>query len=148
MCGRITATFEFNDIKIRWNLEHDLAAFAPHFNIAPEQTTAANEQKVPVILRHENTNQCRLMKWGLIPNWATDPTMGNQMINARAESLTEEAAFKDLVEKRRCIVPADGFYEWRKEGKRKIPMWVHLKSREPFYGWTLGRMAESERETS
>ncbi|HZA57086.1 MAG TPA: SOS response-associated peptidase [Candidatus Udaeobacter sp.] len=132
MCGRITATFEFNDMKIRWNLEHDLAAFVPRFNIAPEQSTSANEQKVPVIVRHENSNHCRLMHWGLIPNWAKDPTIGNQMINARAETLTEKPAFKDLVARRRCIVPADGFYEWRKEGKRKIPMWVHLKTREPF----------------
>jgi putative SOS response-associated peptidase YedK len=72
------------------------------------------------------------MHWGLIPNWATDPTIGNQMINARAETLTEKPAFKHLVGSRRCIIPADGFYEWRKERKRKIPMWVHLKSREPF----------------
>ena len=72
------------------------------------------------------------MHWGLIPNWAKDPTIGNRMINARVESLTEKPAFRQLVQTRRCIIPADGFYEWRKEGKRKIPMWVHLKSREPF----------------
>ena len=72
------------------------------------------------------------MHWGLIPSWAKDPTIGNRMINARAETLTEEPAFKHLVGSRRCIIPADGFYEWRKEGRRKVPMWVHLKSREPF----------------
>jgi putative SOS response-associated peptidase YedK len=132
MCGRITATFEFNDIKIRWNLEHDLAEFSPRFNIAPEQSTSASGGTVPVIIRDGHTNHCRAMNWGLIPNWAKDPAIGNQMINARAETLTEKPAFKDLVARRRCIVPADGFYEWRKEGKRKIPMWVHLKSREPF----------------
>jgi putative SOS response-associated peptidase YedK len=54
------------------------------------------------------------------------------MINARAETLTEKAAFKHLVGTRRCLIPADGFYEWRKEGKRKVPMWVYLKNREPF----------------
>jgi len=54
------------------------------------------------------------------------------MINARAETLTEKGAFKNLVDTRRCLVPADGFYEWRKEGKRKVPMWFHLKSKEPF----------------
>jgi putative SOS response-associated peptidase YedK len=132
MCGRITATFDFSNIRIRWNLQNDLPSLAPRFNIAPEQTTSANEQKVPVIVRHENSNHCRLMQWGLIPNWTGDPTIGNQMINARAETLTEKPAFKHLVGSRRCIIPADGFYEWRKEGKRKIPMWVHLKTRELF----------------
>jgi putative SOS response-associated peptidase YedK len=69
---------------------------------------------------------------GLIPNWAKDPTIANQTINARADTLIEKPAFKHLVGSRRCIIPADGFYEWRKEGKRKIPMWIYLKSREPF----------------
>jgi putative SOS response-associated peptidase YedK len=72
------------------------------------------------------------MQWGLIPDWAADPSIGNRMINARAETLTELHSFKLLVDRRRCIIPADGFYEWRKEGKRKVPMWVYLKSREPF----------------
>jgi putative SOS response-associated peptidase YedK len=72
------------------------------------------------------------MHWGLIPAWAKDPSIGNQMINARAESMIEKPAFKDLVDRRRCIIPADGFYEWRKEGRRKIPMWIHLKTKESF----------------
>ena len=58
--------------------------------------------------------------------------MGQRMINARAETLLEKPSFKQLVARRRCLVPADGFYEWRREGKRKMPMWVHLKKREPF----------------
>src|SRR6476469_6098272 len=128
MCGRITATFEFSDIRVRWNLDHDLSLYTPRFNIAPEQLSPT----IPVIVRHKGGNECRLMHWGLIPSWAKDPTIGNRMINARAESLTEKPAFKHLVGSRRCIVPADGFYEWRKEGKRKVPMWVYLKSREPF----------------
>jgi putative SOS response-associated peptidase YedK len=72
------------------------------------------------------------MHWGLIPPWAADPSIGNRMINARAETLTELPSFKPLVDRRRCIIPADGFYEWRKEGRRKVTMWVYLKSREPF----------------
>jgi putative SOS response-associated peptidase YedK len=68
----------------------------------------------------------------LIPHWAADPSIGNRMINASAETLTELLSFKLLVDRRRCIIPADGFYEWRKEGRRKVPMWVHLKNREPF----------------
>ena len=72
------------------------------------------------------------MQWGLIPNWAADPSIGNRMINARAETLTELPSFKQLVDRRRCLIPADGFYEWRKEGRWKVPMWVYLKNREPF----------------
>ena len=127
MCGRITATFEFSDIRVRWNLDRDLPGYTPRFNVAPE--TSPN---IPVIVRHKGGNECRRMHWGLIPSWAKDPTIGNRMINARAESLTEKPAFRDLVRSRRCIIPADGFYEWRKDGRRKVPMWVHLKSREPF----------------
>jgi putative SOS response-associated peptidase YedK len=131
MCGRITRTFDLSNISVRWKIDGDLPVFAPRYNIAPEQTTS-NAESVPVILREANRNQCRLMHWGLIPSWAKDPTIASRMINARAESLMEKPAFKDLVGRRRCIIPADGFYEWRKEGKRKVPMWVYLKNREPF----------------
>jgi putative SOS response-associated peptidase YedK len=128
MCGRITSTFEFSDIRIRWNLDRDVPLSKPRFNIAPEQISPT----IPVIVHDESGNHCKFMHWGLIPYWAKDPIIGSRMINARAETLTEKAAFKHLIGTRRCIIPADGFYEWRKEGKRKVPMWVHLKSREPF----------------
>ncbi|HSE89258.1 MAG TPA: SOS response-associated peptidase family protein [Candidatus Binatia bacterium] len=91
MCGRMTATFEFSDIRIRWNLDRDLPKYTPRFNIAPEQST------IPVIVRHHGGNECRLMQWGLIPHWAADPSIGNRMINARAETLTELPSFKLLV---------------------------------------------------
>jgi putative SOS response-associated peptidase YedK len=91
------------------------------------------------------------MHWGLIPSWAKDPSIGNQMINARAESLTEKPAFKDLGRSRRCIIPADGFYEWRKEGKRKVPMWVYLKTKQPFAFaglWDVWRKPDGKRVES
>ena len=100
----------------------------PRFNIAREQVSPT----IPVIVRHKGGNECRLMHWGLIPHWAADPSIGNRMINARAETLTELPSFKLLVDRYRCIIPADGFYEWRKAGKRKVRMWVYLKSREAF----------------
>jgi putative SOS response-associated peptidase YedK len=127
MCSRFTATFEFSDLRVHWNLERDLPKYTPRFNVAPE--TSPN---VPVIIRQEGVNECRLMQWGLIPHWAADPTIGNRMINARAETLSELPSFKLLVDRRRCIVPADEFYEWRKEGRRKVPMWVHLKNKQLF----------------
>src|SRR6266436_9111753 len=127
MCGRITATFEFSDIRVRWNLNRDLPLYTPRFNIVPE--TSPN---IPVIVRQRGGKECRLMHWGLIPSWAADPAIGNRMINARVETLTERPAFKHLVGSHRCFIPADGFYEWRKEGKLKVPMWVYLKNRKPF----------------
>ena len=71
----ITATFEFSDIRIRWNLDRDLPLYKPLFNIAPEQVSPT----IPVIVRHEDRNQCRFMHWGLIPYWAKDPAIGNRM---------------------------------------------------------------------
>ena len=83
MCGRITATFEFSDIRVRWNLDRDLPSRKPRFNIAPEQTSPT----IPVIVvRHKGGNECRLKHWGLIPHWATDPSIGNRMINTRSET--------------------------------------------------------------
>jgi hypothetical protein len=121
MCGRMTATFEFSDIRVRWNLDRDLPKYTPRFNIAPEPYS-----NIAVIVRRRGANECRLMHWALIPHWAADPSIGNRMINARAETLTELPSFKHIVDRRRCIILADGFYEWLKEGKRKVPMWVHL----------------------
>jgi putative SOS response-associated peptidase YedK len=77
-------------------------------------------------------NEAKLMKWGLVPSWASDPSVGNRMINARAETLLEKPSFKRLVSERRCLIPADGFYEWRREGNGKVPVWIHLKNKEPF----------------
>jgi putative SOS response-associated peptidase YedK len=90
MCGRFTATFEFSDIRVRWNLDCDLPNYTPRFNIAPEQSSPT----IPVIVRQKGGNECRLMHWGLIPDWAADPSIGNRKINARAETLTELSSFK------------------------------------------------------
>ena len=104
---------------VRWNLQRDLPLYAPRFNIAPSQ-------QLPVIVSADGAPDAERMQWGLVPWWAKDQTIGNRMINARAETLTEKGAVKNLVDRRRCLVPADGFYEWRKEGNRKVSMWFHL----------------------
>src|ERR1700752_2948608 len=101
MCGRFTATFKFSDIRVRWNLDRDLPLYKPRFNKAPE--TSPN---ISVIVRQGGGNECRLMHWGLIPHWAADSSIGNRMINARAETLTELPSFKALVDRHRCIIPA------------------------------------------
>jgi putative SOS response-associated peptidase YedK len=88
---------------------------------------------------------------GVDPSWAADPSIGNRMINARAETLMELPSFKPLVDRRRCIIPADGFYEWRKEGKRKVSMWVYLKTKEPFALaglWDVWRKPDGKRVES
>ena len=97
MCGRFSATFSFREIKLRWNPQGDLS-FEPRYNIAPSQT-------VPVIVRNGDRNEAKLMKWGLVPSWAPDPSMRNRMINARAETLLEKPSFRNLVSQRRCIIP-------------------------------------------
>lgn len=72
------------------------------------------------------------MRWGLIPSWASDPTIGSKLINARAETLTHKSAFKNAFRNRRCLVVADGFYEWHKQNEAKIPLFIQLKSERPF----------------
>jgi putative SOS response-associated peptidase YedK len=96
----------------------------PSFNIAPTQNVA-------VVLR-DGTTRLVGMRWGLIPSWATDPTIGSKLINARSETLTKRSAFKDAFKSRRCLVLADGFYEWQRQGKEKTPFFIYLKSERPF----------------
>jgi putative SOS response-associated peptidase YedK len=90
MCGCFIATFEFNDLRVRWNLDRYLPNYTPRFNIAPEQMSPT----IPVIVRQRGDNECKLMHWGLIPHWAADPSIGNRMINARAGTLIELPSFK------------------------------------------------------
>jgi len=140
MCGRFTASFEFREIKVRYNLGRDLPLFARRYNIAPSQ-------EVPVIVQEDGVNELKPMRWGLVPSWALDPSIGNRLINARAETITEKPSFRRLIESRRCLIPADGFYEWRREGSRKIPVWFHLKKKEPFAFaglWDVWRDVEGE----
>ena len=126
MCGRYEYhPHEFSDLRIRFNLDKDLPEFKPSYNIAPGQ-------QVPVIIREDGRNKVKLMRWGLVPSWAPDPSIGNRMINARCETLTEKPSFKQLLGTHRCLVLADGFYEWRREGKGKAPMRIVMKDRQPF----------------
>ena len=98
----------------------------PRYNIAPTQYIAAvrddeNKERELVMLR-----------WGLVPFWAKDPSIGNRMINARAETVAEKPAYRAAYRHRRCVVLADGFYEWRREGDSKTPYFISLASGEPF----------------
>jgi len=126
MCGRFTLivdTTELSETFPQFNLPTDLT---PRYNIAPSQAVA--------VVPNNGQNRVEFFRWGLIPAWATDPSIGNRMINARAESLREKPAFRAAYKRRRCLVLADGFYEWRKEPgrKTKTPIYVRLSSGKPF----------------
>ncbi len=126
MCGRFTlATDPMNFI--RFLLEYDTSdAFTPRYNIAPTQPVA--------VVPNNGTERIEFFRWGLIPPWAKDPKIGNRMINARAETLSEKPSFRNAYRRRRCLVLADGYYEWRKEpgGGAKTPFYIRMASEKPF----------------
>lgn len=99
---------------------------APRYNVAPTQDIAAIRNG------QDGEREFILLRWGLIPFWAKDPGIGNRMINARAETVGEKPAYRAAYRRRRCLVLADGFYEWRREGNAKTPYFISLASGEPF----------------
>jgi putative SOS response-associated peptidase YedK len=118
---------EFPWVRIPDDLAQGGGSGQARYNIAPSQEVlgivASGEGEQFVLDR---------LLWGLIPSWAKDPAIGNRMINARAESLDQKPAFRSALRRRRCVIPADGFYEWKKEGKGKQPYFVHMKNSRPF----------------
>lgn len=126
MCGRYAQAASIETLAARFQLEPPDFPVPPRYNIAPTQN-------VPVIMS-EDKRRLRLLRWGLIPRWAKDPSIGARMINARAETIREKPSFKTPFERNRCLVPADGFYEWKKESVsgQKTPMLFKLKDGGPF----------------
>ncbi|MFH1724017.1 MAG: SOS response-associated peptidase, partial [Elusimicrobiota bacterium] len=124
MCGRYTQTADIKTLQRRFGFRAEGAAFAPRYNIAPGQTA-------PLVVRDE-ARRLALMRWGLVPSWAKDPAIGHRMINARSETIAEKPAFRKPFEKRRCLVVADGFYEWRRAGRAKVPVRFVRKDGAPF----------------
>jgi putative SOS response-associated peptidase YedK len=121
MCGRFTIAISvgfFDRFQIPRQSSPPLES---HFNITPSQ-------EIPVILTNaEGDRELHMMSWGLVPSWASDPAIGHHPINARAESLTEKPMFTRLVRERRCLIPASGFFEWKKMGNEKIPHYIHRR---------------------
>ena len=118
MCGRFAITL-VHGFFARFAVTDQEVQLVPRFNIAPTQT-------VPVIVRG-SPNRAIPMRWGLIPFWAKDPKIGNRLINARAETLASKPAFRASMKRKRCLVPATGFYEWRRTGDGKQPYFVRRK---------------------
>lgn len=129
MCGRYSLAIGYDAISDRFEFRGGVQLpmqYRPRYNIAPTQ------EVLTVVNPKGEGNEPRMMKWGLIPSWAKDPSIGNRMINARAETIVERPAFRQAFQRRRCLVVADGFYEWRKEWKHNVPMRIILKTGEPF----------------
>lgn len=113
------------ELVTRFRLQHALA-LGPRYNIAPGQPVAAVRES------GERGRELVLLHWGLVPHWTKDPNSGNKMINARAETLAQKPSFRAAFVRRRCLLPADGFYEWKALNGRKQPYSIRSKDRRPF----------------
>lgn len=124
MCGRFSLTTEEDKIERLFNVSVDRRMYVPRYNGAPTQKMAVITDKDPGILS--------FLRWGLVPFWAKDPSVGARMINARSESILEKPSFRNAFRKRRCLVLADSFFEWKKSGKQKIPYRIMMEDENPF----------------
>jgi putative SOS response-associated peptidase YedK len=126
MCGRFTLHSRLILLLQQFALEAG-PELAPRYNIAPTQL-------VPVIHRQEGHRgrSMTLMRWGLIPSWAKDASIGNRLINARADSVATKPSFRSAFKRRRCLVPADGYYEWQRQEGAKQPFYIRLQDESPF----------------
>lgn len=122
MCGRYSLACDVEDLVEVFDVPLPSFDHVPRYNIAPTQLA-------PVVARDRKGRRMGLMRWGLIPFWAKDPSIGNRQINARSETAARSPAFKEAFARRRCLVPADGFYEWAVEGGRKQPYWISSPGR-------------------
>lgn len=105
----------------------DFAPIEPRYNIAPSQNVLAVRSDSK---RHKR--EAVELRWGLIPSWSKDPAIAYKLLNARAETVDEKPSFKNAFSSRRCLIPADGYYEWKTVGKQKLPSYFHLKDNRPF----------------
>lgn len=126
MCGRYVSASTPGEIAAYFDADVDeRLVLPPSWNVAPTDD-------VYVVVEHDGARRVEARHWGLVPLWAKDPSIGSRMINARAEGIATKNAFKHALARRRCLVPADGFYEWQKlEGKAKQPFFVHRADGEP-----------------
>jgi putative SOS response-associated peptidase YedK len=124
MCGRFVITSAPEALRKLLGYKEQ-PNFPPRYNIAPTQP-------IPVIRLDQGERHFALMRWGLIPSWVKDPKQFALLINARIEGIAEKPSFRAAMKRRRCLIPADGFYEWQKRGKTKQPYFIRARSREPF----------------
>ncbi|MBA2715307.1 MAG: SOS response-associated peptidase [Rubrobacteraceae bacterium] len=125
MCGRYTLSTPVGKLAEEFGLTGKLPDLQPSYNVAPTR-------EVPAVVSGDGGRRLELLRWGLIPSWADDPGIGSRMINARSETVAEKPSFRRAFKKSRCLMLADGFYEWRKENGGKQPYYVRMKSGQPF----------------
>ncbi|PSL34321.1 putative SOS response-associated peptidase YedK [Planomicrobium soli] len=128
MCGRYSLFADYSAILERFGIEEisiDESDYSPSYNIAPSQQVVA-------VVNDGTKNRLGLLRWGLIPPWTKDSKIGYKMINARAETAAEKPSFRNAFKKKRCLIVADSFYEWRRTDDQKTPMRIKMKSGEPF----------------
>jgi putative SOS response-associated peptidase YedK len=127
MCGRFRLSRRKHLVEEYFDCGSDEPDWSPRYNIAPTQP-------IPVIRQNpkEPIRELSLMRWGLIPSWAKDPAVGASMINARSETASTKPAFRDALKARRCLIPADAFYEWMRTGKTKQPYCFEVNGGELF----------------
>jgi putative SOS response-associated peptidase YedK len=125
MCGRYSAAGTLDELAKLINFICRVPFFAPRYNIAPRQ-------QAPVIVLENKQPIMKLMRWGLIPGWAKDESIGDKLINARAETISEKTSFKKPFDFQRCLVVADGFYEWQLSGRGRTPFRFTMKDKSFF----------------
>jgi putative SOS response-associated peptidase YedK len=125
MCGRFTIRVETPEVVDALEVGSVTEAVAPSYNVAPGTG-------VPVVVLEDGVRVLMRFRWGLIPSWAKDPTIGNRLINARGETVAEKPAFRKAFAQRRCLIPADGFYEWKAGPAGKEPWYITLRDRPVF----------------
>ena len=124
MCGRYSLIAGIGELQERFDFDGPELTHVPRYNIAPTQMALS--------VTNGGRRRGSYMRWGLIPSWAKSASVGSRMINARAETLAERPSFRTALQRRRCLVLADGFYEWQGKGSSKRPMRITTASGEPF----------------
>ncbi|HOW33241.1 MAG TPA: SOS response-associated peptidase [Methanoregulaceae archaeon] len=127
MCGRFTISFVIG-LSERFQARNPSFELIPRYNIAPSQD-------VPVVVRahpDDAVNEIRMMRWGLVPSWVKDPSRSPKPINARADTLNEKPMFRNLLQTKRCLIPATGFYEWKKEVWGRTPYYIRMRDNSLF----------------
>ncbi|MFD2672544.1 SOS response-associated peptidase [Marinicrinis sediminis] len=125
MCGRFTFTLSLEDLMAYLGVEQVQFDFEPRYNIAPTQ-------KVIAAIEANRERRVGQLQWGLIPNWSKDERIGSKLINARSETIVQKPSFRMPFQRKRCLIPADGFYEWKRETDRKQPYRITLADRQIF----------------
>jgi putative SOS response-associated peptidase YedK len=125
MCGRYTLKSPLSVLTERFDIEEFPSSLSPSYNIAPTQ-------QVATVLSENGKRKLEMLRWGLIPSWADDPEIGNRMINARSETVAEKPSYRRAFKRSRCLILADGFYEWQRTDSGKQPFHIRMQDESPF----------------